>query len=235
MGKVVKKIGKTVGKVAGGVLGAVTGTGGADAAKDATKAQINASNDALAFQKKIYDDMMAQQAPFRQAGLSAQNRLLDYLGLQNDPGTAGFGKYTGDFSMQDFQQDPGYSFRLNEGLKALDRQAAARGGLISGGALKAAQRYGQDMASQEYQNAFNRYQVNRSNQLNPLQSFLGVGQTATNALGNYGQNYGQQTGDLLTGMGNARASGYVGAANAYSGAVNNLAKIGTNIFTGLGL
>jgi len=68
----------------------------------------------------------------------------------------------GDFSMEKFQQDPGYAFRMSEGLKALDRTAAARGGLISGGALKAASRYGQDMASQEYQNAFNRYNQNRT-------------------------------------------------------------------------
>jgi len=68
----------------------------------------------------------------------------------------------GDFTMEKFQQDPGYAFRMSEGLKALDRTAAARGGLISGGAMKAASRYGQDMASQEYQNAFNRYNQNRT-------------------------------------------------------------------------
>lgn len=219
-------------KTAGGIVGGLTGTGGADAAKDATKAQVAASKDALAFQQRIYEDMMKQQAPFREAGLSAQNRLLQYMGLGGDQTSPNYGKYTGDFSMGDFQQDPGYSFRMSEGLKALDRQAAARGGLISGGALKAAQRYGQDMASQEYQNAFNRYQVNRSNQLNPLQSLLGSGQTATNALGNYGQNYGQQASDLLTGMGNARASGYIGSANAYSGAVQNAFDLAGSIFGG---
>lgn len=67
----------------------------------------------------------------------------------------------GDFTMEKFQQDPGYAFRMSEGMKALERTAAARGGLISGGAMKAASRYGQDMASQEYQNAFNRYNQNR--------------------------------------------------------------------------
>jgi len=71
--------------------------------------------------------------------------------------------------MADFQADPGYAFRMTEGLKALDRQAAARGGLISGAALKASQGYGQDLASQEYMNAFNRFQTNRTNLLNPLQ------------------------------------------------------------------
>jgi len=119
-----------------------------------------------------------------------------------------YGKYARDFSMQDFQIDPGYAFRMSEGLKSLDRQAAARGGLISGGALKAAQRYGQDMGSQEYQNAFNRYQVNRANQLNPLQSITGAGQTATNQLASAAGNYGANAG-------NAALIGGANQANAY--------------------
>jgi hypothetical protein len=118
--------------------------------------------------------------------------------------------------MQDFQQDPGYAFRLAEGQKALDRQAAARGGLISGGALKAAQRYGQEMGSQEFQNAFNRYQTNRANQLQPLQSLMGAGQTATNTMGAAAANYGTNAGNLMTSGGAARASGYIGGANALS-------------------
>jgi hypothetical protein len=118
--------------------------------------------------------------------------------------------------MDDFQQDPGYNFRLSEGLKALDRQAAARGGLISGAALKAAQNYGQQSASQEYNNAFNRYQTNRSNQLNPLQSLMNAGQTSTNILSNSADNLGRGLADTYTQAGNARASGYIGRANALS-------------------
>ena len=109
---------------------------------------------------------------------------------------------------------------MSEGLKALDRQAAARGGLISGAALKAATRYGQDKASDEYMNAFNRYQTNRTNQLNPLQSLMGAGQTAANTLGTAGQNYANQAGEAYMGAGNARASGYMGGANALTGALN---------------
>jgi hypothetical protein len=121
--------------------------------------------------------------------------------------------------MQDFQIDPGYAFRMSEGLKSLDRQAAARGGLISGGALKAAQRYGQDLGSQEYQNAFNRYQVNRANQLTPLQSMAGMGQTTATQLGNAGQTYAGQAGAAYGAAGQAQASGYMGAANAISGGI----------------
>jgi len=125
-----------------------------------------------------------------------------------------FGKYARDFGMADYQADPGYSFRLAEGLKALQRTAAARGGLLSGAILKGVTRYGQDSASQEYQNAFNRYQVNRANQLQPLQSLMGAGQTATNTVGAAGQIYAGQAGEAMMGGANARGSGYVGVANA---------------------
>jgi hypothetical protein len=127
-----------------------------------------------------------------------------------------------DFSAEDFQTDPGYAFRMSEGLKGLDRQAAARGGLISGAALKAAQRYGQDVASNEYQNAYNRYNQNRSTRYNMLTGQQAVGQNATNAQTQAAGSYGQQAGQTLMDMGNARASGYMGAANAYSNALQGI-------------
>jgi hypothetical protein len=140
--------------------------------------------------------------------------------LTTDPGppvrSADFGKYGRDFGMSDFQADPGYAFRLSEGMKALDRQAAARGGLMSGSALKAATRFGQDLGSQEYQNAFNRYQVNRSNQLTPLQSMAGMGQTTAQQLGQAGQNYATNAGNAYAAAGQAQAAGIMGAANALS-------------------
>jgi hypothetical protein len=123
--------------------------------------------------------------------------------------------------MDKFQADPGYAFRLSEGQKAIDRQAAARGGLISGAALKAATRYGEDMGSQEYTNAFNRYQTERSALLNPLQSLANVGMTTANILGNAGQSYGTNAGEAYMGGANARASGYVGGANALTSALGS--------------
>jgi len=141
---------------------------------------------------------------------------------------ADFGKYARDFSMKDFTTDPGYAFRMKEGLTALDRQAAARGGLISGGALKAAQRYGQDLGSQEYQNAFNRYQVNRANQLNPLQSMAGQGQTSAAQLGNAGQTYAGQAGAAYGAAGQAQASGYMGMANAAAGGLGQYLNYTSN-------
>jgi hypothetical protein len=148
-------------------------------------------------------------------------------GIVVDPNSPDFGKYARDFGMQDYQADPGYAFRLAEGQKAIDRSAAARGGLQSGSALKAAARFGQDLGSQEYQNAFNRYQVNRANQLNPLQSLMGTGQSAANTLTSAAGQLGQGLNQSALASGQARASGYVGSANALSGALQGIGQMAT--------
>lgn len=142
-------------------------------------------------------------------------------GLNVDPNAPDFGKYARDFGMADFEADPGYAFRLEEGLKAVDRSMAARGLGVSGAAIKGVMREGQGQASQEYTNAYNRYQINRSNQLNALMGLMGGGQTAaqqmTASAGNYGTTGAQGYNDL----GTARASGYVGSANAWNQALGN--------------
>jgi hypothetical protein len=132
------------------------------------------------------------------------------------PRGADFGKYARDFSMQDFQTDPGAKRREEEAKKTLISSYAARGGLLSGGAGKALIRFSQDYASDDYQNAFNRYQVNRSNQLAPLQAMAGMGQTTAQQLGNAGANYATNAGNAYGAAGQAAASGIMGGANAIS-------------------
>ena len=200
---------------------AATALTGADAAKSAAQTQADSAREANALLYKMYQEQKGLQEPFRGAGITAQNRLLDLLGLSQNRGAEGFGKYGRDFSMSDFTADPGYAFRLSEGQKTLDRQAAARGGLISGGALKAATRYGQDMGSQEYQSAFNRYQTNRSNQLAPLGSLLSSGQAAASNQAAAAGNYGTQAGGNITGAGAATAAGQVGSVNALTNALSS--------------
>lgn len=273
----------------------------AKATTKAADAAAESSRYAADLQKQMFDKQLELQAPFRESGLAAQNRLNELLGLgprydqsfnnfnagaylnanpdakawvasklgqpsgsftmptgfrdivgaalggsnrigggaspnksaeqlayehfvadgsrrtgnffRNQAPAADYGKYARDFSMQDFTTDPGYAFRMKEGLTALDRQAAARGGLISGGALKAAQRYGQDLGSQEYTNAFNRYQTNRANQLNPLQSITGAGQTATNQLAGAAGNYGTNAGNIAMTGGANQANAYLTKGN----------------------
>jgi hypothetical protein len=254
--------GVTAATVVGGIGSALIGS---SAAKGAAEAQERAAAEDRALRREMFNRQIELQEPFRQGGLTAQNRLMTLLGLNPnagqpaisgggvrtyntpfgtftvpgmgggapatnaqgivvDPKSPDFGKYARDFGMQDFNQDPGYAFRLSEGQKAIERSAAARGGLQSGSALKAAARYGQEMGSQEYQNAFNRYQVNRGNQLNPLQSLMGAGQSAANTLTNAAGQTAEAQGQSIYNAGNARASGQVGSANAWGNAFSNIAS-----------
>jgi hypothetical protein len=203
--------------VAGGVIGAY-------GANKAAGTQADAANRAADLQKQQFDKQMELQDPFRQAGLTGQNRLMEMLGLGGNTGAAGYGKYAKDFSMADYQADPGYAFRLKAGTDALGHRAAARGGLISGGTLKGMQDYAQESASQEYQGAFNRYQTNRANQLQPLGSLMSSGQAAaSNQAGQAGQ-YGVNAGNLMTQAGQSIAAGQMGAANSLAGGLGTAAS-----------
>jgi hypothetical protein len=186
------------------IAAAVVGSSliGSSASKKAASTQADAANRAADLQMQQFERQVELQEPWRQAGITALNKLTP-LATEYTP-----------FGMEQFQQDPGYAFRMQEGMKALERSAAARGGLLSGGMLRGAQRYGQDLASQEYMNAFNRYQAERNARLNPLQSLAGVGQTATNQLGQAGQAMASNVGQAMGAAAQARASGYVGGANA---------------------
>ena len=213
------------GAVIGGVATNMAAGEQADAAKQAANTQADANRYASDLQYKMFQEQTALQKPWLQAGENALTRLS--TGLQ--PG----GEFGTKFSATNWQEDPGYAFRLKEGNRALNQAAAARGGLISGNALKAAERYGQEMGSQEYQNAFNRYYREREAMLNPLQSLAGVGQTTAQSLGGAAQAYGQSAGALasatgassansLLAQGQARASAYQGYGNALGQAIGGI-------------
>lgn len=179
---------------------------GSNAASDAASTQAAASDRAAALTNDQFQQTRQDQMPWLKAGERALGKL------------EGAVDYT-PFGMDQFNADPGYAFRLKEGQKALDAQAAARGGLISGNALRAAVGYGQEMGSQEYQNAFNRYQTERASKLAPLQSLAGVGQTTAANLGATGAANANAVGNYLTGGAAANAAGQVGAANAITNGV----------------
>ena len=205
------------------------------AASKAADAQVQAANSDIALQKAMFEKQVALQEPFRAAGLTAQNRLLDLLGLSGNTTAKGYGSMGEQFSQDKFVADPGYAFRLSEGQKALDASAAARGGLLSGNTLKGAIDYGQNAASQEYQNAFNRYQTERANILNPLQSLTGQSQTSANTLGSAAQNYANAAGEAGRYAGNAQASSYIGQANAWNQALGGASNALATGFTNYGL
>lgn len=208
----------------------------AEATESAAETSASASKYAADVQRQMFERQVELQEPWRKAGVNA---LAQMQGQTNAMPAA----FTGQVNLS---QDPGYAFRLSEGLKALDRQAAARGGLISGGALKAAQRYGQDMASQEYQNAYNRAltQYNAATQreatgYNRLAALSGIGQTSANQIGSaagaYGSNIGNlamtnaaNQGNLALARGNIAASQYGTMGSALNTALNtNWNKLGS--------
>ena len=191
-------------------------------ATETRDAQLGVAREVLGKQEKVY-------TPYQEAGLAGQNRLREYLGIGGDPRSQGYGQYANaQFTPEAFAagQDPGYAFRMKEGLKAVDAQAAARGGLISGAALKASQRFGQDMASQEYQNAYNRFQTTRQNTLAPYQSLQGVGLNAAGGLSNVAGAYGTNSMGALGGYGGAAGGAYgalgTGLYNAIGTAGNQI-------------
>jgi len=207
--------------VAAAVIGGAVIGGGASmiASGKAASAQTQAAETAAAQQERMFNKQVELQEPFRQGGITAQQQIMQLLGIGGDTGAAGYGSLAKPFGMDQFQQDPSYAFRQAEGMKALERSAAARGNLLSGSTLKGIQRFGQDLASQEYQNAFNRYQVERAARLNPLQSLMGSGQSSANVLTGAAGNLGQGLAQSELAAGQARASGYVGAANALNQAI----------------
>jgi hypothetical protein len=196
----------------------------AGGAKKAANVQAESAREAQAANERMLERQIGLQEPFRQGGLTAQEQIMQLLGIGGDASAAGYGSLAKPFSQTDFEQDPGYAFRQAEGMRALERSASARGNLLSGGTLRGIQRFGQDLASQEYGNAFNRYQIERNARLNPLQSLMGAGQSATNVMtGNIGQSSQNEQANLMN-AGQARASGYVGQANALSGALGSIGQ-----------
>lgn len=139
---------------------------------------------------------------------------------QTTQGQAGFGDLNRKFTADDFTADPGYDFRLSEGMKGINNSAAARGGVLSGAALKAASKYNQNFASNEYSNVYNRFNTDQTNKFNRLASIAGVGQMANNQVAAAGTNMANNVSQNQLGAGNARASGYVGQSNALTGGIS---------------
>jgi hypothetical protein len=177
---------------------------GAVSSKNAADKQSAAADRAAQLQKEQFDITNEQQRPWREAGGRALTKLESMAEYK-------------PFDMATFQQDPSYQFRLDQGTKALERSAAARGGLVSGNTGGALINYGQNAASQEYNNAFNRYQTERNAMLAPYMTLAGYGQNSNALSAQAGQNYANNAGNLITGSAAAQAAGNMGIANAIGG------------------
>lgn len=152
---------------------------------------------------------------------NALNAAIDAeLAKQNtDPK---FGSLAKKFGMSDFETEPGYQFRLSEGQKALDRAQLARGGFLSGAAMKAAQDYGQNIASDEYGKVYGRFRDYQDSLYNKLAGMSNQGMGAVNSGAQNNQNYANQMGNIYGQAANARAAQYVNQGNQFSQSLGSL-------------
>ena len=212
--------------IGAGVIGAgaslVAGGAQADAANRSAELSAQATRESVEEQRRQYNLTREDLAPYRETGTNALALYAGLYGITRGEGEAGILSTEEMQGFRDrFTETPGYQFRFDEGIRALDRSASATGRLRGGGYTRELTRYGQGVASGEFENYANR-----------LSGLAGMGQGSTIATGTLGvQTAGnisnalmagaQGQGNALMAAGTARASGYAGAANAASGLTEN--------------
>ena len=180
--------------------------GAAIGAAGAIGAGVMQSQTAAAGQKQAQQQFQQQRAdmlPYREAGLPALDATQSLLGLQGPDAAAA--------AMAQFQTSPGYQFQLDQGLRAADAGAAAKGMLRSGATLKAEQIFGAGLADSDFGNYWNR--------LNQLSS---SGLTAAGDIANAATGAATNTAQVDTGAASMNASIYGNMANSISGSANTL-------------
>jgi len=208
--------------IVGGVVASKSADKQAKAAGQASDAQVAANRETIEFQKEVFEQQREDNAPWREIGAQS----LEELKAGVDSGEFN----TGDFNFK-FKADPGYQFRREEGINALDASAAARGRLQSGAQARAVTRYGSELASQEYGNAFNRatteYQLNQSNKanrFNRLATLANVGQVANQADASARANMASNVTQATQATGNALAQGAINQGNARASAYQGIGQ-----------
>lgn len=191
--------------IGGAVIGGLLSS---NAAQNAASTEANAANNATAAQQSQFNQTQANEAPWIQSGTQALGTLNADLPALNTP-----------FSMANFQQDPGYNFRLQQGQQAIMQSSAARGGLLGGDTLKALTNYNQDAASAQYQQAYNNYNTNNSNTFNRLASVAGLGQTSVGQTAAAGATAAGNIGNNIMSGANATAAGDISSANSINSAL----------------
>ena len=199
----------------GDVIGDITGSNKqAKAAKNAAAQQAAAADKASQIQKDMFEQVRGDLNPYRTAGSNALAQLMGGMGQD--------GQFMKTYSGQDVYDDPSYQFRVNQGNNAIQGSAAAQGGLLSGATLKALQNYGQESASQEYQNAYNRFNADQTNQYNRLSNLVGIGQNAAAQTGNAGTQTAQAIANNTMQGANSQAAGTIAAGNSVANGFGSL-------------
>lgn len=215
--------------VGGAIIGGVASNAAANKQAKSQDRVAEISDKNFQISRKDQLDQLAVQradgAPYREAGYKALSQLNNGL----TPG----GEFNRNFTMADFTADPGYAFRISQGEDGINRAAIAGGSRYSGATLKDLTRFNSNLGSQEFGAAYSRYKSDLGDRFNRLSGVAGTGQTAVTQAGQAGQNaYGNimnagnmnaaAQGNAVTNAAAARASGYVGAANAFTGAAGQL-------------
>lgn len=184
-----------------------------NAAKKAAASQAGAADSAAQAQLEQYYQTREDQQPWMEVGGQSIRTIGDLLKS---------GEIYPDFKGEYLVNEPGYAFRLAEGNKAIENAARARGTYMGPSTVKELLRYGQDYASGEYQNAYNRDLTNKTTKFNMLSGASGTGQTAANTLATTGANTANNIGQLVTGAANARGAATIAGGNAVAGGINTM-------------
>ncbi len=187
------------------------------------------AEEALGLQRKIHNDGMERTQPYFEVGTGGLGVLADMMGIDgvlgNQEKSDNFGMLLKSFGADDFEADPGYQFRLDEGQKAIERAAAARGQYYDPSTVKSLSNYNSSMADQTYNDAYNRYNMDQGNVFNRLAATTGIGQTANSQMQQSDQNYANQAGNIYGQMGNAITSANAAEA-AQPSMFDNLLQMG---------
>jgi hypothetical protein len=204
----------------------------------AAQLQAEEAQNALNFQEQEWNTQQQNLAPWLKAGGQGLSQLETLLGVGGNKTAPGYGSLTQGFTpptLEQAEQYPGYQFGLGQGEQAIQNSAAAKGNAFSGNTAEALNNYAQNYAQQDYSNvynqSFNTFENNQLNQYNRLAALSGVGQQTGTALGSEGEAaasntsgidlaLGQQLGTDAQNAAAAEASGYIGSANAYGGALS---------------
>ena len=198
------------------VLGMVGSSMQANAAQSAAGQYANAAQQGIQYNKEMYNNVLGQNQPYMNAGQQG-------VGLYSDLANSGY--LTAQPSMNDLTKlMPNYQFGLSQGMGQFNAGINAGGGAISGNAIQGGQQFAQDYAGNALNNAFNQYQVNRSNVVSNVNALTGVGQQANQTVANAAAGTSANVSNALSSIGNAQASGTMGAANAYASGLNNISN-----------
>lgn len=194
----------------GGMASDLTGRTGQRAAENAARLQGAATDKAVAETKRQFDIGREDVAPWLAAGRKGLTKYQAALGLDGDQAA----------QLQELQSSPGYQFRLAQGQRGLNAGLAARGGMGAGKAMTAAQQYGQDYASNEY-----------NNRLAQLANLSGVGQQMATGQQQAGAQYAGNLSNLWTQNANAQGAAGMAGANARQSGILGLIQAGTNVLS----